>query len=223
LFFICFPILLVALSYSYKNIDTVSKSYKEANKVFNVAKNKNTLALKEVKKHARGSVVSQKYNDAYIHKKEAFMKLNKEIESQKVFGFDSMHYFWERFGRNSVDILFAVFILFLIIKFIPQSKNKIIYWGSLLTSFAYLSTKFFILFWIFKQFQDFSLAAYIFVTFISSFSVVSVMLTLMKYIKTEETSLKSNLLDLAKFSFQNTKPEKREEMLDLIKEIAKNK
>ncbi|WP_282021165.1 hypothetical protein [Tenacibaculum aiptasiae] len=221
LFFICFPIVLVGFSYSYKFIDTVSSSYKEANIAFNKAKKENTIALKEVKNYAKNTEVYSNYKKAYAKKKVAFDKLKVETNNQKVFGFDSSHYFWERLGRNIVDILFSLFVVFLVVNFVSVKKNKIFFWGSLIITFVYLSTKLFILYWIFKQFQDYSLAVYFFVTFVSSFCIVAAMFLLMRYIKSEEVSLKSSLLDLAKFTFKNTKPEKREEMLDLIKEIAK--
>ncbi|WP_299160875.1 hypothetical protein [uncultured Tenacibaculum sp.] len=220
-FFICFPIILVVFTYSYKSIDTVSSSYKEASLAFNKAKKENTIALKQVKNYAKGTSVYNNYKEAYAKKKAAFNVLNTEIKNQQVFGFDSSHYFWERLGRNIVDILLSLFVVFLVLNFISIKKNKIFFWGSLLVSLTYLSTKFFILYWIFKQFQDYSLAAYIFITFVTSFCIVVVMFLLMRYIKSEEISLKSSLLDLAKFTFKNTKPEKREEMLNLIQEIAK--
>ena len=189
--------------------------------VFNKAKKENAIALKKVKNYAKNTEVYNEYKNAYAKKKAAFDKLKTEISNQKVFGFDSSHYFWERLGRNIVDILFSLFAVFLVVNFISVKKNKIFFWGSLLVVLIYLSTKLFILYWVFKQFQDYSLAAYFFVTFISSLLIVSVMFLLVRYVKSEEVSLKSNLLDLAKFTFKNTKPEKREEMLDLIKEIAR--
>ncbi|MCF2874071.1 MULTISPECIES: hypothetical protein [unclassified Tenacibaculum] len=189
--------------------------------VFNKAKKENAIALKKVKNYAKNTEVYNEYKNAYAKKKAAFNKLKTEISNQKVFGFDSSHYFWERLGRNIVDILFSLFAVFLVVNFISVKKNKIFFWGSLLVVLIYLSTKLFILYWVFKQFQDYSLAAYFFVTFISSLLIVSVMFLLVRYVKSEEVSLKSNLLDLAKFTFKNTKPEKREEMLDLIKEIAR--
>lgn len=221
IFFICFPIILLAFTYSYKTIDTVSSSYKEASLVFNKAKKENAIALKEVKDYAKGTAVYNNYKEAYTEKKAAFKVLNTEIKKQQVFGFDSSHYFWERLGRNIVDILLSLFVIFLVLNFIPIKKNKVFFWGSLLVSLTYLSTKLFILYWVFKQFQDYSLAAYLFITFVSSLCIVALMFLLIRYVKSEEVSLKSSLLDLAKFTFKNTKPEKREEMLNLIQEIAK--
>ncbi|WP_198553780.1 hypothetical protein [Tenacibaculum sp. Bg11-29] len=60
-------------------------------------------------------------------------------------------------------------------------------------------------------------------TILTACIVFLAMHLLFKNKKTKEERLRANLMEVAKFTFKNTKPEKREEMLDLIKEIAKNK
>ncbi|WP_159286692.1 hypothetical protein [Tenacibaculum maritimum] len=215
-------ILLVVLSLSYKGTDISSESYKKADEDFQLAKRRNSVALTHVKEYSKGTKVYEDYIRAHKIKKEAFNKRKREVENQKVFGFDSKHYFLERLGRNVADIFISIFAFFLIVRYVPKKNNSLVYFGSQLIVVSYLSTKLFVTFWIFQNFEDYSLMQYLLVTLFSSLIILVVVFYLIRFSKREEDNLLDVLMNLLRFTFKNTKPEKREEMLEMIKKIAKN-
>ena len=172
LFFILFPVLLVVLSYSYRGIEMVTEPYSEAKKQFEIAKDRNTSALNKIKEKAKGTREYAEYIKLNKEKKSAYSNVKKELGKQKVLGFKSMFFFMERFGRVCADILLGVWVFWLVTKFMPKQKNSLVYYGSITIVLAYLSTKFFILFWIFQKFQDYNLFSYILITFITSFVLI---------------------------------------------------
>ncbi|CAA0227741.1 hypothetical protein [Tenacibaculum maritimum] len=223
MFYILIPILLVVLSLSYRAVDPFTESYKKADKNFQLAKKRNSISLTQLKNMSKGTMEYRDYIRVNKIKKEAFNKREKEIENQRVFSFDSKHYFLERFGRNVADIFISVFAFFLIIRYVPKKNNSLVYFGSQLIVVSYLSTKLFVTFWIFQKFEDYSLMQYLLVTLFSSLIILAVVFYLMRFSKREEENLLDVLMNLLKFTFKNTKPEKREEMLEMIKKIASHK
>ena len=77
-------------------------------------------------------------------------------------------------------------------------------------------------FWIFQQFQDFNKATYFLMIFASAAVVVFAVFLITKYQDHRINRLKKGQFELAKFTFKNTKPEKREEMLNTIERIVKD-
>lgn len=221
IFFVSFSILLGTLFYSYVFIEPFSQEYHDTKKVFDNAKKRNTSALNEIKKSVKGTNVYDNYKLAYKSKKTAYTDFVAAINDQKVNGFDSIHFFWERFGKNTTAFLFCLWVLYLTIRS-ADKLNKWIFYGRVIIIGVFMSTIFFTYFWIFQRFQDFSKPVYYLMTLATSYFVFLAMYVLFRSTKTKEEKLRSNMLEIAKFTFKNTKPEKREEMLDMIKKIAKD-
>jgi hypothetical protein len=217
-YFVYIVIVLCAVSfYTHQFIDKRSEGYTIALKSHKIAKKERTKINKEIIKNSEGTEL---FNQFQAQNKKTnllwddFLKVKK---NEKVFGFKSLRYFVERFG---LIFCFFIYALYNLIKSISNNKENP---GNKLTHVFILSVCFFYFFWIFQQFQDFSKFAYIFMTVISACLIFFALYFLFKDKKTKEERLKTNLMEVAEFTFKNTKPEKREEMLDLIKQIAKNK
>lgn len=215
---ICF--LLLFFFYSYRVVKPFGSQYETDKKAFYLAKKNSTIALNEVKEQAKGTKAYEEYLEARKLQQKAFDKYTATIDSIKVFGFDTFHHFWERFGKNTEDLLFAIWVCYLLF-FSPKAKDKIMLYGRVAICLVFISTKIFTYTWIFLKFEDFSLYFYVFMTFISAFTVVWYLYFLFKNKKTKEEVLSEDLMRLLKFTFKNTKPEKREEMLSVIEKIAK--
>ncbi|PKH50833.1 hypothetical protein CXF68_09105 [Tenacibaculum sp. Bg11-29] len=80
----------------------------------------------------------------------------------------------------------------------------------------------FYFYWIFQPFQDVSRVTYYFMTFVSAIVVVFAVFLITKYQDHRINRLKKGQFELAKFTFKNTKAEKREEMLTTIERIVKD-
>lgn len=210
-------LLLSALEYGYKFIPTQSKSLIKADSLFIVAKKANTKALFKVKKNSEGQLVHKNYLAALKKKKSALVNYNVEKENEKVFNFDSIHYFAERFGRNTLNFIFGVFVLYI---FFTGKKPGI---PSFLFVTFYLSTKFFVYFWIFQKFQDFSTVIYYTLTLLSAIIVVYAMYLLTKHRKSkiqkleaQKAQLEAQKLEIAKFAYLNVPDEKNDEAVELL-------
>ncbi|WGH75222.1 hypothetical protein P8625_14270 [Tenacibaculum tangerinum] len=155
------------------------------------------------------------------NQKLAFDVYTATIEDNKFFGFDSFHFFWERFGKTTVNFIFCLWVVYVFL-FAPKVHDKFTLYCRLAVCVTYLFVQMFTYFWILQKFQDFSQAEYVFTAFAFSFVIVYILYKLLKNKRTKEELLHQNLMKVAKFTFKNTKPEKREEMLDMIKKIAKN-
>ena len=188
--------------------------YVLAHKKYDSIKDQNTLALKKLKSYAKDTDLYSEYSLINKEKKAALKKL-KEVKKNKEFlGFISLRHFVERFG---LMLCFFIYALFNLIKSVRSKENKI---GNKLIHSFIISVCFFYFFWIFQQFQDFSKSAYIFMTLFSAAVVFAAVYLIFKERKTKEEYLRDSLLRMARFTFKNTKPEKRDEMLEMIKKIA---
>ncbi|WP_064968049.1 hypothetical protein [Tenacibaculum ovolyticum] len=212
-----FALILGVSFYSYQFFDSYSADYKKAIKNHAIEKKKRTVALNKVKLHAKGTKLYDDYLEAKINTDFAYNKFKKIKKEETFFGFKSFHFFIERFGLFCGFFCYALFNLFRTFYFDRKNIGVKVIHGFI------ISVCMFYFFWIFQSFQDFNKATYILMTIASSCIVVLAVYLITKYQDHRINRLKKGQFKLAKFTFKNTKPEKREEMLDLIKEIATNK
>ena len=185
-----------------------------AKKEYISAKKKNTALLNKIKITSKGTTLYASYKEANKNKNIAFEELNKIKKSKQYFGFKSFSHFVERFG---LMLCFFIYALYNLIKSIKRKGDE---FGNKFIHTFIISICFFHFFWIFQQFQDFSKSAYIFMTLFSAAVVFAAVYLIFKERKTKEEYLRDSLLRMARFTFKNTKPEKRDEMLEMIKKIA---
>lgn len=76
-------------------------------------------------------------------------------------------------------------------------------------------------FWVFQQFQDFSKFIYYIMTFISAAVVVIAVSLISKHQRHYINKLKETISRLVAFSFLHTKQEKKQEMLQMFRDLSK--
>ncbi|WP_407266489.1 hypothetical protein [Tenacibaculum maritimum] len=219
--YIIFIGALLFFFFSYRGITDFSSSYMVKKEKYNYYKKQNTLALHKVKQYAANTKVYKEYLKARENKKRALKEFKKEIENHKVNGFANFHNFWERFGKNAAGFLFVLWAIYLVL-FTGKPTDEITLIGRLAICITFLFTKVFVFFWLLQQFQDFSQFQYVVTALTFSISILVILFLLFRNRKTKEEVLLEKLMITARFTFKNTKPEKREEMLEMIKKIAKN-
>lgn len=217
LLYFLFAIVLAVSFYSFEFFDNFSEEYTAAIKSHSIEKKKRTKALNVVKSLAEGTPEYEAYLIAKKQTDAAYNNFKEVKKKERVFGFKSFKYFIERLGLWLGVFLYSLFNLYR--SFRSEKKNH----GIKLIHGFILSVCFFYFFWIFQQFQDVSKVSYYFATLVSTLFVVLAVYLITKYRKDRINYLQDNLMEVAKFTFKNTKPEKREEMLDMIKKIATNK
>ncbi len=215
--FILLSVFFGIVFYSFEFIKPHSNEYEITKELVLKANKENISALKSVKKFAEGSTVYEEYITANKNKKIAVKKFNAAKNNEQVFGFKTLKIFSKEFGIFLGFFLYALFNLYRSFRYERLNTGIKIYHSFI------ISVCVFYFFWMFQQFQDFSKPVYYLMTIASAYFVFLAMYLLFKNKKTKEEQLRANLMEVAKFTFKNTKPEKREEMLDLIKEIAKRK
>ncbi|WP_299161928.1 hypothetical protein [uncultured Tenacibaculum sp.] len=215
IFPLLFAIILGVSFYSYQFFDVFSADYNQAIKMHSIEKKKRTKALNKVKAHAEGTELYNNYLKAKKDTDLAYSKFKKVKQEEKVFGFKSFHFFIERLGLFFGFFCYALYNLFR--SFYFERKNI----GIKVVHGFILSVCLFYFFWIFQQFQDFSKATYILMTITSAAIIVLAVHLITKYQDHRINRLKKGQFELAKFTFKNTKPEKREEMLNTIERIVK--
>ncbi len=215
--FILLTVFFGIVFYSFEFVKPHSEEYNLTKELVIKANKANIATLKSVKKFAKGSAVYKKYMAANKNKKIAVNKFNEAKESEQIFGFKTLKIFLKEFGIFLGFFFYALFNLYRSFRYERFSIGIKIYHSFI------ISVCVFYFFWIFQQFQDFSKPMYFLMTLAAAYFVFLAMHLLFKNKKTKEERLRANLMEVAKFTFKNTKPEKREEMLDLIKEIAANK
>ncbi|KAB1159763.1 hypothetical protein F7018_05490 [Tenacibaculum aiptasiae] len=201
--------------FSFEFVPNFSEEYIVARDNYKLEIKKVAKALDKVKKQAKGTVAYEKYletkNIKDLAKKE-YYEIKKE---ESYFGFKSFQLFLGEFGPW---FCFFVYIFFMLYRsFILKENNLAL---RLLHSIMLIGPLFYF-YWIFQPFQDLSKVSYYFAALISTLLIVLTIFFYTKIKKDKISILQNNLLEVAKFTFKNTKPEKREEMLDLIKEIAR--
>lgn len=208
-------LLFGASFFSFEFFPNFSEDYYIAEKQAKEAKRINAIALSKVKEYARGTQVYRDYIKANNQKKEVFKHYNSVIEEEKVFGFNSFQLFWERFTFTLMIFIYAIYNLFR--SFYLESKNI----GSKLMHFFVINFCVFYFFWIFQKFQDFSKITYYLVTFISSIAVFTMIYLMTKYRDRYINKLKETISRLVAFSFLHTKQEKKQEMLQMFRDLSK--
>ncbi|WP_348715380.1 hypothetical protein [Tenacibaculum sp. 190130A14a] len=212
-----FAIVLALSFYSFEFFNDFSEEYTAAIKSHSIKKKNRTKALNKVKSLAEGTPEYIAYLEAKKETDKAYNSFKEVKKKEKVFGFKSFKFFMERLGLWFGVFLYSIFNLF------NSFRQKKKFTGVKLIHGLIISVCFFYFFWIFQQFQDVSKVSYYFATIVSAVFVVLAVYLIAKYRKDRINSLQDNLMEVAKFTFKNTKPEKREEMLDMIKKIATNK
>ena len=187
-----------------------TKDYLLAKKEHNEAKKQRTIALNKVKEFTKGSVEYTTYLKTKKEADLAWNKLNVVKDNDRYFGFTNKQQFFGEFGPWFCFFVYALFNLSR--SFYFERKNI----GMKVLHGLIISGTIFYFFWMFQQFQDFSKFMYYFMTLISAAVVVHAVLLFTKYREHRINRLKRKQLELSKFTFLNTKPEKKKEMLDLL-------
>ena len=213
-------LVIGGLYYSYIFIPKFSQEYLKAESEFLEAKKQNTIALSKVKKIAEGTPEYADYQLKLKDKKEKFNKYLSEKKEQKVFQFDSFHFFWEEFGGNTSKLLFAIWILILTFK----DRKRLPVWRFnsrvfLITTF--MSTNMFTYFWIFQQFRDFSRATYFGLTLFLSYSLGFIVYFSLKANESLVKSLKKKLFNVSYHAIINCDEDKVEDMAKVINQPLK--
>lgn len=211
-----FALVLGISFYSFEFIPDFSEQYYSAEKEAEEAKDMNSVALANVKNYAKGSDVYNAYLKANKRKKEVFKNYDAIVENEKIFGFNSLHFFWERLGLFLGFFLYALYNLYR--SFYFERKNL----GNKVLHGFIISVCIFYFFWIFQQFQDFNKITYYLMTIISAAIVVLAVSLITKYQDHYINRLKKNIRDLVAFTFVNTKQEKKEEMIETLEKMSKD-
>jgi hypothetical protein len=181
------------------------------------SKKERTKALSKVKELAKGSPEYVAYVEAASKTNLSYEKLKQVRKDDKFFGFSNKQQFFGEFGPMLCFFIYAIFNLFRSFYFERKNLGVKIFHGII------ISGTLFYFFWIFQRFQDFSKATYYLMTFVSAGIIVLAVYLITKYQDHYINILKKNFRDLAIFSIKNTKEEKKEEALSLIKKITKEK
>ncbi|WP_407265492.1 sensor histidine kinase [Tenacibaculum maritimum] len=188
---ISLSLLIGAFYFSYRLIPPFSQEYYEAESNFIEAKKNNTKALSKLKEISKNSEEYKNYKKAYKLKKERFKTFIKIKEEEKVYFFRSLHHFWERFAKNTVSLIFSIWVLIIVMNSRKQLP-ELVFWSRILIISTFISVHFFTYFWIFSKFKDLSDFEYwlmiIFMTLITNLSLFLII----KYRKTTIQRLKKN-------------------------------
>lgn len=203
--------------YLHKFIEPYGEDILLAEKKYEEAKRRNTIALNKVKKLALGTQEYENYKIANSDKKEAHSLFVKKIENNKFLVFSSFQHFLERFGLISCVFFYAIYNL---IKSFMRERFNV---GAKLVHTFMLSVCFNYFFWIFQSFQDLTKASYVFVTILSATLMFLAIHFITKYKQDRIYKLRMQMYDIAKVALRNSRPEKLDETFKILKEIANDK
>ncbi|WP_028890842.1 hypothetical protein [Tenacibaculum sp. 47A_GOM-205m] len=210
--FICLTSL-----FSFEFVNDYSEGFFIAKNQYQVAIDSVNKTLDPIKDYSKNTDLFNNYVLAKNHKdlaKKEYFKIKKEEE---LFGFKNKKIFLAELGPM---ICFFVYILFMMFS---SLKSKKVNRGLVLLHVTVLLGPLFYFYWIFQPFQDLSSFSYYLATILTAICALAIVYILTKQKKDTIEKLNSDFMEVAKFTFKNTKPEKREEMLDMIKKIAQNK
>lgn len=212
-------VLCTVLFYSHKFFPDLKDDpeYALAQKKFLDLKKQNKIALSEIKNSVKGTSVYKKYMKINAEKNHAYKEYMEIYNSKKVFGFTSLRYFIERFG---FILCIFIYTLYNLIKSFVRERHNI---GSKIFHTYILSICFFSFFWIFQKFQDFNRIIYYFMTVMSASVVTYAILLTTKYYKEQINKTREQMFFVARLGLRNSKPEKKEAMLNVFREIADDK
>ncbi|CAM1357624.1 hypothetical protein [Tenacibaculum halocynthiae] len=209
-------IVCVASLYSFEFFQNFSDEFVASENKYKASIKNVTTALNKVKNEATETEAYAEYLKAREIKdkfKSEYYKIRKE---EKVFGFKSLQLFMAEFGPMLCFFMYSLYMLFRSFYFEKKNNGMKFLHGLILTG------PIFYFYWMFQPFQDVSKMFYYFMTVFSVIMMVFTIYLITKYRNHRINKLKENQLELAKFAFKNTKPEKREEMLSTIKKVARN-
>ena len=210
-----FCLLLGASFFSFEFFPNFSEDYYSALNEYRSVEKANKLALGLVKKNAMGTPAGDSYEETRALSLEKWNQFETIRNNEKVFGFKSMHFFMERFGLFLGIFMYALYNL--LVSFYYERKNL----GSKIIHGFILFVCMFYFFWIFQQFQDFSKFTYYIMTFISAAVVVIAVSLISKHQRRYINKLKETISRLVAFSFLHTKQEKKQEMLQMFRDLSK--
>lgn len=208
-------LVLVVSFFCFELFPDFSEKYFEAEKQALAAKKNNTVALTKVKNYAKGTPVYEEYLKANKQKKEVFKYYKSVIKDEKFFGFRSIHFFMSKFGCWFGILIYSMFMLFR--SYYLERKNfgmKVLHGLMIFTALFYLG-------WVFQVNQDYSKATYYLMTIFSAFMIVLAVSWITKYKEHNQKKLKKYIYDISKVALLNSKPEKRKEVLEVVKKITK--
>ncbi|WP_348702095.1 hypothetical protein [Tenacibaculum sp. 190524A02b] len=203
------------LFYSHKFIQPYSNDYWSKLKEHEKLKKERTIALSRVKDYAKGTVYYEDYKRIRDKTNEAWSVFKRAEENEKIYGFNSVHYFIERLGLTVLIFIYSLYNLFRSFYYERRNMASKVFHGFV------ISVAMFYFFWIFSVFQDFSKVTYLIMTLFSASLVVTGVYFFTRYKESYINKLKGNVREISKFTIKNTKPEKQAEMFEVLEKIAK--
>ncbi len=122
--------------------------------------NSSTIGTKELKSQLPPLLKDFEFKEQ--ESLELFQQLNEKKKEHKIFGFDSFIDFFDAIGRNLALLFSSIIILLLTF----QQKNRHLKTALNFSSFAFMTTAFFFLVWVFYPEQDLPFWSYIAVMFV---------------------------------------------------------
>ncbi len=208
-------IFIGILFYLHAFIPTDSKELIALKKEHIKAKQKRTKALDKIKEYSKNTAIYQEYLVEKENARLTWDRLKEEAENQKVFAFKSIQPFIERFGLILCIFVYALFNL--VRSFYREPK---VVFTKITHSFI-LSICFFHFYWIFQTFQDVSKPSYILITLFSALFIYLAVYIITKRKKLYVDEIKDDMILIAQKALENSRPEKKEEMINLLEKIAK--
>jgi hypothetical protein len=201
--------------FSFEFFPDETENHKKATIEWRKSKEVRGKLLSKIKKLSIGTPEYIAYKLAVDKTEILYEKLKKVRKKDRVFGFTNMQQFFGEFGPM---LCFFIYALFNLIRSLYFERENL---GSKIIHSLIIFGTIFYLFWIFQQFQDFSKITYYLVTFVSAALVSIAVWLITKYEEHYINVLKSKYLNLVKFTFNNTKEERRKEMLSMLSEAEK--
>lgn len=203
--------------YSYQFIPEYSGSFYKSKQLYQEKIDANNAALKKVKLSAKESESYKEYLMATAEKTAVKKEYFKVKENEKVFGFKSLRFFWERFSLFSGLLIYALVNLFR--SFYFERKNT----GIKILHTVILFNAVFNLLWVFNTFQDFSQICYLLAVLVIVIGLLTAVHFITRYQDHYINTLKSRILKLADFTIKNTKENKKAEMVRLLDSLKNEK
>lgn len=219
-----FGVLIGFTNYTFELFNDYSEQYYSAKNEAFEKKKPNSENLGEIKKYTQESNLSlyNKYLEGFQAFKKSKKKYNQIKEEEKFFGFNSIYFFMDRFGKNSRSFLFGIWVFFIFLV-TYKSESKGVFIAKISVVIIFLSTTIFDYFWIFNTLQDMSKISYYLMTIFISLGIIYSLFYLFRDKKTYEDKLRTRFVSLAKKSIEMSSSENRNEMTEFIKLMAEKK
>ena len=208
-------VFCVLIYFSSEYVDKYNKDVKNAKTEYQYYIDSVSSAYKLVLKQAEGTLAYNNYQTVLNKKQKSKANYFKVKKENRVYGFIGLFQFLYEFGP--AFCFFIVFLCLLFRSFYFESKNI----GIKFLLISMLSLLCFKFYWIFQPFQDLSKISYYIMTIFTVSLIVLAVWLITKYEEHYINVLKSKYLNLVKFTFNNTKEERRKEMLSMLSEAEK--